>query len=61
MQGPQQRSGEFKSVENGRNLTQQSLAPSQKTIVLNHISFQGNGGVYHSHVSTERMGMQGVR
>lgn len=44
---------ELKSA-NARHVTQQSFTPSQKTIVLNHISNQANG-VYHSHVSTERM------
>jgi hypothetical protein len=41
-------------------VTQQSFAPSQKTIVLNHIASQ-MGGVYHSHVSTERMPIQAQR
>jgi hypothetical protein len=57
---PVQKSGELKSLDNLRNVTQQSFAPSQKTIVLNHIASQ-MGGVYHSHVSTERMPVQPQR
>jgi hypothetical protein len=55
-----QKTNEFKSLDNARQITQQSFAPSQKTIVLNHIANQING-VYHSHVATERMPIQQAR
>lgn len=46
----------FKSLDNVRNITQQSYAPSQKTIVVNHLPNQNpNNQIYRSHVLTEKM------
>jgi hypothetical protein len=46
-------SGGFKSLENIRTITEQSYAPSQKTLAMPHTQGLSPGNpVYQSHVTT---------